>query len=69
MLLGIERLVLLLRQSQAVQMDITQCSSIPVSIAVSYPNAALRVLGNSTQIPPECPFAISTGQRLSYSSV
>ena len=41
MLLGVERLGLPLKQYQAVQMDITQCLSIPVS----YVNAALSVLG------------------------
>lgn len=66
MLLGVERLGLPLKQSQAVQMDITQCLSIPVS----YANAALCVLGISThEIPPEYPVAISTEQRLSFSSV
>lgn len=66
MLLGAERCSLPLMQSQTVQMDITQCLSIPVSDA----NAAPGVLGISThEILPECPVAISTGQRLTFSSV
>lgn len=66
MVLGVERLCLPLKQSQAVQTDITQRQSIHVS----YINVALSVLGISIhEIPPECPVAISTEQRLSFSSM
>lgn len=63
MLLGGERLGLPLKQPQAVQTGVTQCLSIPVP----YANAIPCVLVISAQeIPPECPVAISTGQRLSF---